>query len=57
MRLGHSKTGVSNLVDFDNRLYRGLILTKSAPISNSNMEMSPVDWVSKAIVTIALSDV
>lgn len=53
----HSLTGVSNVTDFDNRLIRGIIAMKSAPNSDSVLEMSPVDWVSDIIVHLVFNKV
>jgi len=51
---GHSKTGALNETDFIVRLIRGVVQLKAAPIVQVDriLDMSPVDYVSRAIVHI-----
>jgi thioester reductase-like protein/non-ribosomal peptide synthase protein (TIGR01720 family) len=50
---GHSKTGVSNTDDFMHRVLRGCIQLKSAPDANMMVDMTPVDYVSRAIIHLS----
>jgi thioester reductase-like protein len=50
---GHSKTGVWNAADFMAAIVKGCIQLGAAPILNSRIAMSPVDFVSAAIVGIS----
>jgi L-aminoadipate-semialdehyde dehydrogenase len=48
-KLGHSRTGCSNVGDFYNRLVQGIIQLGQYPDSDEKMDMIPVDFVAKAI--------
>jgi thioester reductase-like protein len=51
---GHSETGVSNPRDFQGALLAGSLRLERAPyISGWRMEMTPVDFVANAILTLA----
>lgn len=47
---GHSQTGACNINDFVHRIIRGCIQLGTAPNWNTEVEMVPVDYVSRAIV-------
>ena len=49
MITGHSETGVSNIDDFACRVIRGCIQIGSVPEMDMMVDVSPVDYVSKAI--------
>jgi len=51
--ISSSETGACNQTDFDNRLLRGIILMKKAPYIEELLDMTPVDFLSKAIVYIS----
>ena len=51
--VGDSTTGISNADDFVARLIIGSILTGYAPGVATNMDMTPVDWVTKAMIYLA----
>lgn len=51
---GDSKTGICNVDDFINLMVKGCILMGSFPDVDYSMDMSPVDYVSKAIVYLSL---
>jgi thioester reductase-like protein len=53
MIIGHSQTGFSNTEDSIGRLIKGLIQLGSAPILSLPMHLTPVDYVSKAIVQLS----
>jgi amino acid adenylation domain-containing protein/thioester reductase-like protein len=53
MIIGHSQTGFSNTEDSIGRLIKGLIQLGSAPILSLPMHLTPVDYVSKAIVKLS----
>ncbi len=53
MIIGDSQTGVSNTEDQIGRLIKGLIQLKSAPKLALPMHLTPVDYVSRAIVQLA----
>jgi amino acid adenylation domain-containing protein/thioester reductase-like protein len=53
MIVGHSQTGVSKTEDLVGRLIKGLIQLKSAPKLSLQMHLTPVDYVSKAIVHLS----
>lgn len=50
---GHSQTGVCNLNDRMYRMIKGFIQLGSAPEQNAEIDMTPVDFVSKAIVHLS----
>jgi amino acid adenylation domain-containing protein/thioester reductase-like protein len=50
---GHSRTGVWNTNDFMSAVLRGCIQLGTAPILNTLIELTPVDYVSAAIVEIS----
>ena len=51
--VGDSRTGISNADDFVARLIIGSILAGYAPGVSTNMDMTPVDWVSKAMIYLS----
>ncbi|HLO84887.1 MAG TPA: amino acid adenylation domain-containing protein [Nostocaceae cyanobacterium] len=53
MITGHSATGLSNTNDIMSRLLKSFILLKNAPQIDLIMDMTPVDYVSSAIVYIS----
>jgi amino acid adenylation domain-containing protein/thioester reductase-like protein len=53
MIIGDSQTGISNTEDQIGRLIKGLIQLGSAPTLALQMHLTPVDYVSQAIVQIA----
>jgi thioester reductase-like protein/amino acid adenylation domain-containing protein len=53
MITGHSTTGLTNTNDIMSRLLKSFILLKNAPQINLLMDMTPVDYVSSAIVYIS----
>jgi amino acid adenylation domain-containing protein/thioester reductase-like protein len=53
MIIGHSQTGFSNTEDAIGRLIKGLIQLGSAPALSLPMHLTPVDYVSKAIVKLS----
>lgn len=53
MVTGHSQTGISNPEDLMCRLLRSFIELESAPDLDWMLDMTPVDYVSKAIVHIS----
>jgi amino acid adenylation domain-containing protein/thioester reductase-like protein len=53
MVTGHSQTGRSNPEDLMGRLVRSFIQLESAPDLDWKLDMTPVDYVSKAIVHIS----
>jgi amino acid adenylation domain-containing protein/thioester reductase-like protein len=53
MIIGDSQTGISNTEDQIGRLIKGLIQLESAPNLALQMHLTPVDYVSQAIVQIA----
>jgi thioester reductase-like protein len=52
---GHSQTGVWNTDDFMSRLIKSWIEAESAPDLDGATDMTPVDYVSSAIVHLSLS--
>lgn len=50
---GDSKTGVANTNDFMHRVLKGCIQLGSAPDTNAIVDMTPVDYVSRAIVHLS----
>ncbi len=52
--IGHSLTGASQKSDLVARLIKGLIQMGNAPELNLNMSLTPVDYVSKAIIHLSL---
>ncbi|HEV7683494.1 MAG TPA: amino acid adenylation domain-containing protein [Pyrinomonadaceae bacterium] len=50
---GHSQTGISNPGDFICRMVQGCIGLGSVPDVNTNVEMAPVDYVSRAIIYLS----
>ncbi|WP_254564926.1 non-ribosomal peptide synthetase [Oscillatoria sp. HE19RPO] len=50
---GHSQTGACNINDFVHRIIGGCIQLGSAPNWNTEVEMVPVDYVSRAIVHLS----
>jgi amino acid adenylation domain-containing protein/thioester reductase-like protein len=50
---GHSISGEANLDDFFSRMIKGCIQLKSVPDFDLSIDMTPVDYVSKAIVHIS----
>ncbi|HEU5378873.1 MAG TPA: thioester reductase domain-containing protein [Ktedonobacteraceae bacterium] len=50
---GHSKTGVSNLNDLLQRLLMGCIRFNKVPLINEYFDITPVDYVSKAILHLS----
>jgi amino acid adenylation domain-containing protein/thioester reductase-like protein len=54
MIIGDSRTGISNTNDLVSRLIKGLIQMGSAPNLNLSMNLTPVDYVSQAIVQLSL---
>jgi thioester reductase-like protein len=50
---GHSKTGVSNTEDFICLMLKGCVSMKAFPDIDYWLDMSPVDYVSKAIVYLS----
>ena len=53
MIIGDSQTGISNTEDQIGRLIKGLIQLETAPDLALSMHLTPVDYVSQAIVQIA----
>jgi amino acid adenylation domain-containing protein/thioester reductase-like protein len=53
MIIGHSQTGCSNTEDLVSRLIKGLIQMRIAPSLPLPMHLTPVDYVSQAIVKLA----
>jgi amino acid adenylation domain-containing protein/thioester reductase-like protein len=53
MIIGHSQTGYSNTEDTIGRLIKGLIQLRIAPTLDLPMHLTPVDYVSQAIVQLA----
>jgi amino acid adenylation domain-containing protein/thioester reductase-like protein len=53
MIIGHSQTGASNTEDLVSRLVKGLIQLRTAPSLPLPMHLTPVDYVSQAIVQLA----
>jgi amino acid adenylation domain-containing protein/thioester reductase-like protein len=53
MIIGHSQTGYSNTEDTISRLVKGLIQLRIAPVIDLPMHLTPVDYVSQAIVQLA----
>lgn len=53
MIIGHSQTGASNTQDFVSRFIKGLIQLGSAPRLELQMNLTPVDYVSQAIVHLS----
>jgi amino acid adenylation domain-containing protein/thioester reductase-like protein len=54
MVTGHHKTGVSNPEDLMSRLLKTFIQLKSAPNLDLMIDMTPVDYISKAVVHLSL---
>jgi len=54
MITGHSKTGVANSNDIMSRLLKSFILLKNAPQMNWIMDITPVDYISSAIVYVSM---
>jgi thioester reductase-like protein len=52
---GHSQTGAWNTDDFMSRLIKGWIELGSAPDLDGATDMTPVDYVSRAVVHLSLS--
>lgn len=52
MIIGHSQTGYSNTEDTIGRLIKGLIQLRLAPTLDLPMHLTPVDYVSQAIVQL-----
>lgn len=50
---GHSKTGISNKNDFLNTLLKGFIQSGVAPDLDGFWDMTPVDYVSKAVIHLS----
>lgn len=50
---GHSETGVSNTEDFICLMLKGCVLMRSFPDIDYSLDMSPVDYVSRAIVYLS----
>jgi thioester reductase-like protein len=50
---GHSRTGISNTEDFTCKLIKSWIKIGSAPDLDATMDMTPVDYVSSAIVHLS----
>lgn len=53
MIIGHSQTGCSNTEDQVSRLIKGIVQLGSAPAIDLPMHLTPVDYVSQAIVQLA----
>jgi amino acid adenylation domain-containing protein/thioester reductase-like protein len=53
MIIGHSQTGYSNTQDLVGRFIKGLIQLESAPQMSLDMHLTPVDYVSQAIVSLS----
>jgi amino acid adenylation domain-containing protein/thioester reductase-like protein len=53
MIIGHSETGYSNTQDLVGRLIKGLIQLECAPQMSLDMHLTPVDYVSQAIVSLS----
>jgi amino acid adenylation domain-containing protein/thioester reductase-like protein len=53
MIVGHRQTGVSKTDDLMSRLIKGFIQLGSAPDIDLNMNLTPVDYVSRAIVQLS----
>jgi thioester reductase-like protein len=56
MLTGHSQTGVTKTDSLICRLLKGFIQLRSAPILDLMMEMTPIDFVSSAIVNLSLQE-
>jgi thioester reductase-like protein len=56
MLTGHSKTGVTKTDSLICRLLKSFIELRSAPILDLMMEMTPIDFVSSAIVNLSLQE-
>jgi amino acid adenylation domain-containing protein/thioester reductase-like protein len=54
MIVGHSKTGVSKTDDLVCRIVKGLIQLGSAPLLEMELNLTPVDYVSQAIVSLSM---
>jgi amino acid adenylation domain-containing protein/thioester reductase-like protein/non-ribosomal peptide synthase protein (TIGR01720 family) len=50
---GHSQTGVSNTNDFMHRVLKGCIQLGSVPNADIIVDMTPVDYVSRAIIHLS----
>jgi thioester reductase-like protein len=53
MITGHSRTGVSNPNDFMTAILRGCIQLRCVPVVKTSIEMTPVDYVSGAVVQLS----
>ncbi|OWY66398.1 hypothetical protein B7486_37070 [cyanobacterium TDX16] len=53
MITGHSQTGVSQTNDLMCRLIKGMVQLNAAPLLERKINMTPVDYVSKAIVHLS----
>jgi thioester reductase-like protein len=53
---GHSKTGFSNTDDYLCRIIKGCILLGAAPKQDIILDISPVDYVGKAIIGISRTE-
>jgi amino acid adenylation domain-containing protein/thioester reductase-like protein len=53
MIVGHSQTGASKLEDLISRFIKGLIQLRSAPDFDLAMNLTPVDYVSRAIIYLS----
>jgi thioester reductase-like protein len=53
---GHSRTGAWNTDDFMSRLIRSWVELGSAPELDGALDMTPVDYVSRALVHLSLSE-
>lgn len=53
MIVGHSQTGASNTNDLIGRLIKGIIQLGSAPNLDLKMSLTPVDYVSQAIIHLS----
>jgi amino acid adenylation domain-containing protein/thioester reductase-like protein len=53
MITGHSQTGISNTTDLMCRLIKGMIQMGKAPDTDLAIDMTPVDYVSQAIVALS----
>jgi len=51
---GHSQTGIANSEDLVCRWIKGLIQLKRVPLLDLSIDMSPVDYVSRAIAYLSL---
>jgi len=54
MICGHSETGFSHETDFANRYLRGIVILGSGVQSDATLDMTPVDFVSSALVHLSL---